>query len=167
MHINRIKSIWLVNTRHLHWSISTWQDPWYEKKIWNKSLVNVVEKRFLKLQKSIHDEGRPGLVLEKPHWAADGRVKHIHWQIVSKDEGREVELFRSIPAQMKEFYPSKVRQIPKNFHSSRLPETTTSLQACLEGRNTFWRDQEGRQTRKAVGQEESSDSSSGRWKFHG
>ena len=84
-----------------------------------------------------------------------------------KDEGREVELFRSIPAQMKEFYPSKVRQIPKNFHSSRLPETTTSLQACLEGRNTFWRDQEGRQTGKAVGQEESSDSSSGRWKFHG
>ena len=30
-----------------------------------------------------------------------------------KDEGREVELFRSIPAQMKEFYPSKVRQILK------------------------------------------------------
>ena len=29
--------------------------------------VNVAEKRFLKLQKSIHDEGRPGLVLEKPH----------------------------------------------------------------------------------------------------
>ena len=32
-----------------------------------------------------------------------------------KDEGREVELFRSIPAQMKESYPSKVRQIPKKF----------------------------------------------------
>ena len=29
--------------------------------------VNVAEKRFLKLQKSIHDDGRPGLVLEKPH----------------------------------------------------------------------------------------------------
>ena len=40
--------------------------------------VNVAEKRFLKLLKSIHDEGRPGLVLEKPHGAADGRVKHIH-----------------------------------------------------------------------------------------
>ena len=71
----------------------------------------LAEKRFLKLQKSLHVEGLPGFLLKKPHWAADGRVKHIHWQIVSKNEGREVELYRSIPSQMKEFYPSKVRQI--------------------------------------------------------
>ena len=30
-------------------------------------LVNVAEKRFLKLQKPLHDEGLRGFVLEKPH----------------------------------------------------------------------------------------------------
>ena len=48
-------------------------------------------------------KGPTGGVLKKPHWADDGRAKHIHWQIVSKSDGREVVLPSSIATQMKEF----------------------------------------------------------------